>query len=957
MLNTSLSCLAGGGEMGALMRGHDWHATPMGAPDTWPSTLKTMVRVLLSSNHPMFIWWGDDLIQFYNDAYSRTMGPERHPSALGAPGRECWKEAWHLIGPDIERVMAGGGSAWYEDRLVPLTRHGRREDVWWTYGYSPIEDEAGIHGVLVICNDVTRDHLLRDKLEQTNHALIQTMDDGFCLLDMVDDDEGRAIDYEFIEANHAFARHTGLVDSVGKTARQMVPDLEQSWVDSYDAIARSGVARRFEQGSEAMGRWFTVYASPIAHPSRRRVALLFTDITARRNAEHALRASEQAAREAAAQAEADRRRLDALLAAAPVGIVYADAGGALSSANHMSRELWGEHPMSTSQEGYADWRGRWADGSARHGQRIAPGDWALARALRGETVDADIVEIEPFGQPGRRRTLFTRASAIRDEHGAILGAVAASTDMTAQLDAQRALRDSESKFRTITEAMPQMVWSATPDGQNDYANQRWHEFTGLSDLNLLGNGWTVIVHPDDLARLQAQWANSQAGGALFEVEHRIRYHDGSWRWVLNRALPVWGDDGAIIRWMGTVTDIHDQKLAAEELQAANTRKDEFLAMLAHELRNPLAPISTAAQILKLAGSNAQRIAHAGDVIGRQVRHMVELVDDLLDVSRVTRGLVELECEPVELKPVIQAAIEQARPLIEKKGHTLAIRLGDANVRILGDRKRLVQVMANLLNNAAKYTQEGGEITVCADALPGAVRLCVKDNGIGIDAALLPDIFELFTQAKRTPDRAQGGLGLGLALVRSMVSLHGGTVAAHSDGPGRGSSFSVVLPVHDATGAPVPGTAHDGAVPEAAVSRRILVVDDNRDAAESLSIMLAAVGHTVTVEDSPAAALRRAAHEPFDIGILDIGLPGMDGHALARRLRALPGQEKAALVALSGYGQPQDLEASRQAGFCAHLVKPVDIGRLLALLDTCAAGDALHDMNTSSERGDNRTARR
>ncbi|WP_312165573.1 hybrid sensor histidine kinase/response regulator [Massilia timonae] len=559
------------------------------------------------------------------------------------------------------------------------------------------------------------------------------------------------------------------------------------------------------------------------------------------------------------------------------------------------------------------------------------------RALRGEQVEADVVEIEPFGRPLERRILLTRATAIRTEDGAITGAVAASMDLTAQVDTQRALRESEEKFRTITDAMPQMVWSCRADGANDYTNRRWSDFTGLSNVD--PTGWTAAIHPDDLPALLALWAGSVASGALFELEHRLRHHGGEYRWVLNRALPVRDEAGRIIRWMGTVTDMHDQKLAAEELKAANARKDEFLAMLAHELRNPLAPISTAAQMLKLSGADPKRIAHASDVIGRQVRHMVELVDDLLDVSRVTRGLVELEREPVALKSVIQNAIEQARPLIEKKGHTLSTRLGAANVTVTGDRKRLVQVMANLINNAAKYTPDGGEITVCADAVPdaGQVKLSVKDNGIGIDAALLPDVFELFTQAKRTPDRAQGGLGLGLALVRSMVNLHGGQVQAHSDGPGRGSCFSVVLPLGvDGAGDDAMRREDDAAL-AAHSTLRIMIVDDNRDAAESLGIVLSAVGHRVQVEDSSTAALRRVQKDSFDVCLLDIGLPDMDGYRLVRELRAAPLVAGAAMIALSGYGQPQDMAASKRAGFTRHLVKPVDVGQLLGVLDELAPG--------------------
>jgi len=921
--------------MGALIRAHDWHNSALGAPDTWPSSLKTVLRLILSSNHPMFIWWGEDLIQFYNDGYRQTLGPERHPAAIGQPGRVCWEEAWHLIGPDIERVMAGGEPTWHEDRLVPLTRHGERQDVWWTYGYSPIEDESGIHGVLVICNDVTADHLLRERLAQTNHALIETMDDGFCLIDMIRDGDGKAIDYRFVEANKAFAAQTGVVDSVGKTVRELIPDIEQRWIDIYDEIARTGVARRFVEESPVMGRWFNTYASRIEHPGQGRVALLFTDITDRMRAEQALQASETQARAAAALAEAERRRLDALLSSVPVGIAYVDAQGAMSSTNRMNQMLWGEHPMPRGANEYGEWRGWWADGSERQGKPLGAADWATARALRGERVEADIVDIEPFGRPGERRTLLIRAETIHDRHGAISGAVSVSMDMTEQVGTQRALRESEEKFRTMTEAMPQMVWSGLPDGQNDYSNGRWCEFTGLSRAELAGMQWLDVVHPDDLPALQARWRHSMESGTLFESEHRLRRHDGEYRWALNRGLPVRDETGRILRWMGTVTDVHDQKLAAEELKAANARKDEFLAMLAHELRNPLAPISTAAQILKLPGGDPKRSLQASDVIARQVKHMVELVDDLLDVSRVTRGLVELEREPVDLADVVQAAIEQARPLVERKGHTLATRLGEAHVSVTGDRKRLVQVMVNLLNNAAKYTPDGGEIKVGAELAPGEIRLSVIDNGIGIDAALLPEVFELFTQARRTPDRAQGGLGLGLALVRSMVGLHGGRVEARSDGPGRGSRFDVVLPLLNDGTVAAPAAAVGKFVAPSRVALRVLVVDDNRDAGESLGIVLASSGHTVIVEESSQAALRRVETEAVDICLLDIGLPDMDGHQLVQRLRAMPLAARATMIALSGYGQRQDLEASRRAGFALHLVKPVDLPQLLAVLATLA----------------------
>ena len=353
-----------------------------------------------------------------------------------------------------------------------------------------------------------------------------------------------------------------------------------------------------------------------------------------------------------------------------------------------------------------------------------------------------------------------------------------------------------------------------------------------------GQGWSNAFHPDDQAQAWARWRHSLATGELYEVNYRLRHHSGEYRWTLGRALPVRNDSGAIVRWMGTCTDIHDQKIAEDKLRQANHQKDEFLAMLAHELRNPLAPISTAAQLLaKLPGDEA-RVHQVSQIIERQVRHMTELVDDLLDVSRVTQGLVELHTEIVDLKLVVSSAVEQAQPLIEGRSHTLMLRLCSAPALVQGDKTRLVQVVSNLLNNAAKYTPPHGEIVLCLEAQAGRVRLAVSDNGSGISAELLPQVFELFTRAKRTPDRTQGGLGLGLALVKHIVALRGGEALARSEGLGKGSEFTIML--QQVQRQPeAPGEPQQEARPGGRGSRALqfMVVDDNQDAAQLLACLL------------------------------------------------------------------------------------------------------------------------
>jgi PAS domain S-box-containing protein len=501
-----------------------------------------------------------------------------------------------------------------------------------------------------------------------------------------------------------------------------------------------------------------------------------------------------------------------------------------------------------------------------------------------------------------------------------------------RLRSDAALAASEAMFRTIANAMPQMVWSTLADGYHDYYNDGWYDFTGVPRGATDGIEWATMFHPDDRERAWAVWRDSLASGATYEVQYRLRHCGGEYRWVLGRALPVRDEHGRIIRWMGTCTDIHDQKMAEEELRQSNQRKDEFLAMLAHELRNPLAPISTAAQVLRMRRHDPAYVERAGEIIERQARHMTTLVDDLLDVSRVTRGLVRMESEPVDLKAVVNSAIEQARPLIESRHHALLIRVGAAPAWARGDRTRLVQAVSNLLGNAAKYTQQHGELLVSLEVRGGLAHISVADNGSGIPPSLLPHVFELFTQGERTPDRSQGGLGLGLALVKSIVIQHGGQVAAHSEGAGRGSLFTITLPASAAPDAQAGAQDPDRSVAPVA-PLRIVLVDDNRDAGESLKAVLEAVGHEVALFADAESLLAAPAGPAADAYILDIGLPRVDGYQLARELRCRPGTGEggALLVALTGYGQAHDYTLSRAAGFDHHLVKPADLARLERIL--------------------------
>jgi PAS domain S-box-containing protein len=402
-------------------------------------------------------------------------------------------------------------------------------------------------------------------------------------------------------------------------------------------------------------------------------------------------------------------------------------------------------------------------------------------------------------------------------------------------------------------------------------------------------------------------------------------------WLCN-FYPVKLPGGTLLGAGVVVTDIDDRKRMEEALKDADQRKDQFLAMLAHELRNPLAPISNAVQIMQLEGPNGANFRWSTEVIEDQIKHMTRMVDDLLDVSRITRGKVDLQKETIRLAEVIDLAVEASRPLIDDYHHQLTVTLPPEAIILEVDPARLAQVLSNLLNNAAKYTDEGGEISLTAETRGREVVIRVRDNGIGISADLLPRVFDLFTQADRTLSRSRGGLGIGLTLVRSLIELHDGRVAAQSAGLGHGSEFVVALPMAASSAElpQYPDTA-DGSRNVQLPRRRILVVDDKRSNAQSLEVLLRALGQEVyTAYDGKEALEMARLHRP-DVVLLDIGLPIIDGYEVARRCREQPELQRTTLVAMTGYGQDSDRQRSHEAGFDAHLVKPVDLDNLLLLL--------------------------
>ncbi|HWV16340.1 MAG TPA: ATP-binding protein [Cellvibrio sp.] len=651
--HNNLDFLSGGGEMGALTRAYPWAETCLGEAASWPQSLKTVLRLLLSSGHPMFIWWGPELVQFYNDAYSRFIGSELHPSGLGKGGRECWRDVWNIVGPQINQVMSGGGATWHENQRVSLTRNGKLEDSYWTYSYNPIDDPLspkGVGGVLVICSETTSQVLAeqRRKVAEERWRELFTQAPSFmCILN------GPEHIFEF--ANPKFFELVGNRDLIGKPVVDAMPEaVSQGFVELLDQVYSTGIA------------------------------------------------------------------------------------------------------------------------------------------YRGMTVPV------VFLQSGSQYYLDFVYQPVRNVDGQVTG---------------------------------------------------------------------IFV------------------------------------------------DGY---------DVTERTLASQILHEQDRRKDEFLAMLAHELRNPLAPIRNASEMLLQIAPADSRLRATGELISRQVTQLTHLVDDLLDVSRITQGRIELQREPLELNALITSVLESLHSSLNEKNHQLSYLAEVDKIFINGDSTRIIQCLSNVLNNAIKYTDVGGKIAIKLYREKAFAVIDLADNGVGIAALMLPRVFDLFVQADQTLDRSQGGLGIGLSIVRRLVQMHGGTITVFSEGVGQGARFKICLPVIEP---PAQLNLTAAAVP--APPLRLLIVDDNVDAANSLALLLELKGHQTTAAYNGREALQRLQTFTADIVLLDIGLPDIDGYEVARQIGG--NMKSCALIALTGYGQAEDILRAKEAGFTAHITKPIVMAELERIL--------------------------
>jgi PAS domain S-box-containing protein len=789
-----LGFLLGGGEMGALIRAHDWAKTSLGPPQEWPQPLRVAVGLILNSGHPMYLWWGPGLLCFYNDAYRRSIGPERHPSSLGKPGDEVWAEIWHVIGPEIEQVMAAGGATWHENQLIPITRDGKLEDVYWTYSYSPLHDPSapsGVGGVLVVCSETTETVLALEKRaeEVVRQREIFAQAPGFTII--MSGPEHRVA---FVNDSHR--RLFGSDEWVGKAIREAFSELAgQGFFELLDRVYSTG---------------------------------------------HAYRSG-------------------------GVPVRFRPAGSSLEQ----------------------------------------------VRIL-------DFIYAPTY-----------------DSERQINGVFCEGFDVTQQIEAEKALREREEQLRLATEAADVGLWDVDLVSSSLFWQPRVKAMFGISaDVEVSMADFYAGLHPDDSQRVSESFdsAIDPSRRALYDVEYRtVGREDGVVRWIAAKGRGIFDEQNECFRVIGTAIDITARRAmqdllrrSEERLRLADRRKDEFLATLAHELRNPLAPIGNAAAVLKHPGSPRDQVTRFAEMIERQTKAMAVLLDDLLEVSRISTGKLLLKKRVVSVASLVESALEPVRPALETKKRALRIEMDGGEVLLDVDPIRVSQVLTNLLTNAVKYSDQGGAIVLRARSSPAEVTFEVEDTGIGLSTEQIPTIFDMFAQVSPAIERSEGGLGIGLAVAKALVEMHGGRISAGSPGLGMGSRFTVVMPRGAARSA---ASEFQGETPQTATRRSrapIVIADDNVDAAESLAALLELEGYVVHVAHDGMQAFQIASEVNPVACFLDIGMPGMDGYELARRLKATSEGAGMFLVATTGWGKPEDKRRSEEAGFDLHMTKPIDV---------------------------------
>ncbi len=900
--------LSSSGRMASLVRGFASQACPLGPWSDWPAALRPVVELVLDAPHPAVVLWGAEHLCFYNDAYA-ALGIVDDPEArICKPAREVFQAYWDAMAPQLRTVLEGKGATHAENQLVPILRDGRIEPRYWTYSYSPVRDASAPHGIggaLILCQDTTSLVVTEQRVERERTEWQRLFDQAPTFNAVL-----TGGDHRFVYANTAYLETVHRSTSIiGHTVAEVLPEVvEQGFIELLDRVYRTGRAyeglgipvRLVDENGVANSQFVDFVFQPIRDESGAVTGIFVQghDVTGRWDA---LQKAEEA-----------EERLRIALHAAAMGVWSLERDGQLRLDARAADVL-----------GYA------------LQERIALGDLlASARpherqrlevALRNASAtsqgfDVQLTLSQPHAPPKYVRVVGSRSVST----GGMQTVAGVVFDVSSEVQLQASRDQSLHRLELAKRAadLGLHVWHIQT--RLIEWDTRTRELFGVAqDEQLTYDTFVRLLHPDDRAATEhaVQRSLNPRGDGRYAAEYRVVAPGPALRWI--RATgEVAFEDGTPCVMTGMVQDITSQKLTEAALIEADRRKDAFLATLSHELRNPLTPIRTAATLLGLPRATAEQKAQAQRIIERQTSHMARLLEDLLDVARITRGALHIHPERLLLQSVIEAAIETAQPFIAERTHTLELAVPAEGIWVDADPVRLAQVLSNLLINAARYTAPGGRIALTASTSITVVNISIRDTGIGLTPDQLANVFNMFWQAEREDKRQ--GLGVGLALVKGLVQLHDGSVSAHSEGLGRGAEFTVSLPAATPASLQMQAPRVEGTSP-----LRVLVVDDNVDAADTLSDYLQHLGHRVMVAYAGQPALEVAAEFAPDVCLLDIGLPDMSGYVLASRLKAqFPDAE---MAAITGWGREEDLAKAEAAGFRWHLTKPFDTTRLAALL--------------------------
>jgi PAS domain S-box-containing protein len=753
-------------------------------------------------------------------------------------------------------------------------------------------------------------------------AIYKTAPVGLCFIDT---------DLKFVRINEHLAQINGLPVSehIGRTLRDILPEIAELFEPLYRRAIESGEPifnlelRGTNVAQPGVARDWSISLYPQKDTDDRLLGINVTvqEITERKRAEASLRESEEFKQR---MLESSRDCIKVLDLEAR--LLYMNPGG------QCLLEIEDLTPYLNTE-----WLCFWQDEDRESAKA------AIAAALAGEVGTFQGYFPTAKGTPKWWEVVI---SPILDAKGQVEQLLCISRDITDRKEAEISLKQSEQRYRYLVESIPQLVWTADANGLILDLNQRWSDYTGLTLIQVQTDGWGQLIHPDDLPNLQECWKVAQQAQSNYQAEGRMRRYDGIYRWHLHQGIPLKNERGRVVKWFGSATDIHDrveleekrelilkqEQRARTEAESANRIKDEFLAVLSHELRTPLNPILGWIQLLKNPQFERSRTAEALATIERNAKLQAQLIDDLLDISRIMRGKLTLNSTPVSLSEVILAAIETVRLAAKAKNIQLHLAL-DSNVgRVFGDAARLQQVVWNLLSNAVKFTSAGGSVTIELSRIDNDAQIQVTDTGKGINPEFLPHVFEYFRQEDGSTSRHFGGLGLGMSIARQIVEIHGGVIWVYSRGERQGATFFIRLPLFQETNISLSQFSNpverlfDSSL---LAGIKILVVDDEIDSREFLMFLLQQNGATVNSAASGLEAVRAIERNPPDLLLSDIGMPDMDGYALIRAIRSLPSQARnIPAIALTAYAGDSDRQHAISVGFQAHLPKPIDIESLL-----------------------------